>query len=204
MCSHLIVNESIFAIAPRGKGERCSRISADRRVRPTWRHHDNIPRFSHHREASAGVICRKLLHVDDPPASPNLIDFRRRPTAVSGYTVYMTLTADGLVPEPSGSVGDNSKQQLALFEFLLVLALPHVHHDGIDGIGTVAGRIVETLADRIEAAVLRRRPEYIGAELKSHGVFGNANVESRVETHGFVLTYALIVACRPSRVGRIV
>ena len=67
------------------------------------------PGLAHHGEASPGVVVRKLLHVDDAPSSPNLIHFRRRPAAVSGYPVYMTLTAHRFVPEPSGRVRDNSK-----------------------------------------------------------------------------------------------
>jgi hypothetical protein len=105
-----------------------------------------------------------------------------------GYAVYMTLTADGLIPEPSSRVGDNSEKELEIFKFRLVLAFPHIHGDSIDGIGAVAGRIVETLTNRIQTSVLRGGSEYARAVLKSNGILRNPNVESRVKTHAFVLT----------------
>ena len=102
-------------------------VGADRRVGPARRHHDDLARPRLDREAPAGVVGRALLHVDDRPAGPDLVELRRRPPAVRGDLVHVALAADGLVAEAARRVGHDAEQQVPPQELRPVLLAADVH-----------------------------------------------------------------------------
>jgi hypothetical protein len=80
-----------------------------------------------------------------------------------------------------------------------MLVFPHVHHDRVNRIGALAGRIVQALADRIETTVFGLGPEHSWSEFESQWVVEHPNIYARIESHGFVPGRGM--AMRPTSYG---
>jgi hypothetical protein len=71
---------------------------------PIGRNDHYIPRKGMYRITSTGLILRILLHINNRLSRPNLIDLRRRPTAIRRYLMNMPLTSDWLLPQFTSAI----------------------------------------------------------------------------------------------------
>ena len=105
-----------------------------------------------------------------------------------GHTVHMALATDRLFPEASRRIGHNSEKEHPVLKFLAILRLTHIHHDGVDGVGSLAGGVEQALADGIQTSVLGFRTEYFRSQFETHRVIPDANIQTGIEFYAFVRT----------------
>ena len=110
------------------------------------------------------------------------------------FGVDVPLAPDRFVAKPPRRVRDDAEEQVAPYDLLAVLLAPHVHHDRIDIIRACAVRVAQTLAYRVKLAHLHAVVEAVRTKAEAHRLRCRHYVETGIEFHFHVLTYAFTVA----------
>ena len=114
----------------------------------------------------------------------------------------MALRADRFVAEPPRRIRDHSKKQVAGEQVGAPVLRPHIHRNGIDGIGSAAPGVAQARADRIQAAEFADGPEDARAEVETERIRCRSDLGMPHARH---LTNAFMVAhSSPGMAGRIV
>ena len=141
MATHAIILETILPIAPRSESKRFIRISTNSRMSPIWRNDNHIAGLSIHGKTTTGIIFGIFLHVNNSLSCPYFVNLRSRPTAIFRNPMDMTLTANRLFTQSTGSIGHDPIKQMHPFEHFSVFTFPHVHSYGINDFRAIALRV---------------------------------------------------------------
>jgi hypothetical protein len=176
--THAFVFKTVVAITPGSEYKRLNRISANNRVSPGRRDHNTIFGTRINNDASAWIVLRPLLHIDQRPAVPYLKYLRRRPSTKAGDAVNVALTAHRFRAELSARINDHAEQEMALLKLVTMPRAANIHRDSVDRIWPAARRIQKTRPDGIEPAQLRFGSEHIFAKRKLERVEADVNIET--------------------------
>src|SRR6202167_15252 len=157
MGADLVVSQSVLPTAPPADHHPTVRIRIDHTMRPSGRNDYLFPNRGGDRDALSRIVGGELLCVHDRLSFPNLEQLRSGPSAMRRDGMNVSLASYWFGAQTPTGICDDAEKQHSPLELQAMLFASHIHHDRIDGVGTIALRITQTAADIIESPEIRFR-----------------------------------------------
>ena len=153
-----------------------------RRVRPARRDRDLVARSRLDHDHVADLGRRRVLHVDEPAAVPELVQLRVADARVRRHGVHVALAAQRLAAESAVVVHDRAVPEAVRAQRLHHAGHADVHVDRVEVLRTRRLGIPKEGADLVEAAHLDRGRRDALGEGQSQALGVHPDGESRVSS----------------------